>query len=121
MSAPSQSLTLWRTYTAEAGSSPTRITASPGVMPRARNAAALRATSARTRLASALPSINCAVMRGLARGAALAARDAAGCWQSTLGRDSGRAQRDLQQIGHRVGVELLHDVGAVRLHRLDAD
>ena len=28
---------------------------------------------------------------------------------------------DLEQIGHGVGVELFHDVGAVRLHRLDAD
>ena len=31
------------------------------------------------------------------------------------------AQRDFQQIGHRVGVELFHDVGAVRFDRFDAD
>src|SRR6185312_3120447 len=31
------------------------------------------------------------------------------------------AERDLEQVGDRVRVELFHDVGAVRLDRLDAD
>src|SRR5215212_9222466 len=77
-----------------------------GWMPRAFSACVRPATSARIFLASELPSMICAAM------------------QSGGGRGALRrvlAERDLQQVGDRVGVELFHDVGAVRLHRLDAD
>ena len=40
---------------------------------------------------------------------------------SGSGFDRVFAQGNLEQVGHGVGVELFHDVGAVRLHRLDAD
>src|SRR3569833_1393788 len=76
-----------------------------GWMPRAFSACVRPATSARIFLASALPSISCAVM-GSGGGGGL---------RRVL------AERDLEQVGHRVRVELFHDVGAVRLHRLDAD
>ena len=47
------------------------------------------------------------------------ARPSAESRRSGLGR--GLPQRDLEQVGHGVGAELFHDVGAVRLDRLDAD
>src|SRR5688572_20778635 len=49
-----------RTYVALAGSSPTRMTASPGVVPRDFSAAASRATRSRTLRAIATPSISSA-------------------------------------------------------------
>src|SRR6266545_2968252 len=49
-----------RTYVALAGSSPTRMTASPGVTPRDLRAAASRATRSRTLRAIATPSISSA-------------------------------------------------------------
>src|SRR5688500_13599753 len=49
-----------RTYVALAGSSPTRMTASPGVMPRDVSAAVSRATRSRTPRAIATPSISSA-------------------------------------------------------------
>src|SRR3954470_22352352 len=52
-----------------AGSSPTRIVASPGRRPvRATNASTSRATSSRTRAATALPSMIVATARTLALG-----------------------------------------------------
>src|SRR3990167_2557929 len=117
-----QALTLLRTYTADAGSSPTRMTARPGWMPRAARAAARAATSVRICCDRAVPLISWAGMERVSK-----TKKAAG-WQrpwrewrgSGLGGGVG-AERDLQQIGHGVGVQLFHDVGAVRLDRLDAD
>src|SRR3954463_12785200 len=77
-----------------------------GWMPRAFSACVRPATSARIFRASALPSRTCAAMRSGGRG-------------GRLGRVL--AQCDLEQVGDGIGVELFHDVGAVRLHRLDAD
>src|SRR5262245_15811968 len=73
------------------------------------------------RAASALPSISWAGMRESIRATSRTASDKTTRPRSTLGRCDRRAQRDLQQVRHRVGVELFHDVGAVRLDRLDAD
>src|SRR6266480_200659 len=49
-----------RTYVAEAGLSPTRTAASPGVTPRSRRARISVCSSARSRLPTAVPSINLA-------------------------------------------------------------
>src|SRR5256886_9876172 len=49
-----------RTYVAEAGLSPTRTAASPGVTPRSRRARMSVCSSARSRLPTAVPSINLA-------------------------------------------------------------
>ena len=47
------------------------------------------------------------------------------CGEGLDGADSafgcGWTERNLEQVGHGVGREFFHDVGAVRLHRLDAD
>src|SRR5437868_1967312 len=51
-------LLLPRTYTCDAGSSPTSTTASPGVTPRARSAATSSRTSSRTFAEIALPSMS---------------------------------------------------------------
>src|SRR5688500_13106001 len=56
MPASSDAFRLARTYTALAGSVPTRITVSPGLTPRADSAAASRATCSRRRRAIATPS-----------------------------------------------------------------
>ena len=40
---------------------------------------------------------------------------------SGFGRSAVGPEGDFQQIGHGVGVQLFHDVGAVGLDRLDAD
>src|ERR1700761_3499319 len=102
------------------------MTANPGWWPRAVSAAARCATSARICLDSATPSISCAVMGG-APGVGSEMKEAAelqrppvmlGGSGLLVGR---RTERDLEQVGHGVGVQLLHDVGAMRLHRLDAD
>src|SRR4051794_36765588 len=99
------------------------MTASPGWLPRAVRAAARSATSARIFLARALPSMSWAVMSS---SSGLRDRNAKGrswrpfAWERLSGLGL-RAEGDLQQIGHGVGVQLFHDVGAVRLHRLDAD
>src|SRR5580700_6590165 len=64
MPASAHALRLFATYTADAGSSPTRIVARPGARPvRSRNSATSRATSARTRAATSLPSMIVALMR----------------------------------------------------------
>ena len=60
MPTSAESSRFMRTYTAEAGSSPTRIVASPGFVSRAATSAA---TSALTRAATALPSMIVAVTR----------------------------------------------------------
>src|SRR5512133_114824 len=60
MPASMHAFSLARTYTALAGSSPTSTTVRPGVTPRAISAAASRATSARTCLAMATPSMSLA-------------------------------------------------------------
>ncbi len=57
-----QAFTLFATYTLEAGSSPTMMTANPGVMPRAFSASARIFHSARTSCAIVLPSMILAVM-----------------------------------------------------------
>ncbi|MDT4863848.1 hypothetical protein FQZ97_985720 [compost metagenome] len=62
MPVSSQALTLLRTYTCDAAFSPTRITARPGVMPRAFRAVTRAVTSARSWRERALPSMSCAVM-----------------------------------------------------------
>jgi len=56
-----QARTLFRTYTCEAGFSPTMITASPGVRPCATRPSTRGFQSARTLAAIATPSISCAV------------------------------------------------------------
>src|ERR1700735_5325973 len=58
--ASSDALPFARTYTALAGSSPTRTTANPGRTPRAMRAAAVSATPARTARAIVAPSIRSA-------------------------------------------------------------
>ena len=62
MPVSAQALTLLRTYTAEAGSSPTRMTARPGWRPLALRLAARVAMSVRSWRERALPSMSCAVM-----------------------------------------------------------
>lgn len=37
------------------------------------------------------------------------------------GFDGVRPERHLEQVGHRIGAQLFHDVGAMGFHRLDAD
>src|SRR6478736_4607543 len=108
------------------------MTARPGTMPRSRSAAARRATSARSFLERAMPSISCAVMARIPgrsiQGWPAGPQTKKGRWwqrplacASRSGFSRGRAERDLEEVRDGVRVELLHDVGAVRLDRLDAD
>src|SRR5881394_2729466 len=94
------------------------MTARPGLWPRAVSAAARSATSARIFFARALPSMMLAVMCVLESTKAARRRPLYRGGVLCLGL---RAEGDLQEIGDGVGVELFHDVGAVRLDRLDAD
>src|SRR5262245_9587734 len=92
------------------------MTARPGLTPSAVSAAARRATSARIVLERAVPSMSCAVM-GVKAKRPLEAAFRGGV-RSSLAL---RAECDLEEIGHGVGVELFHDVGPMRLDRLDRD
>src|SRR4051812_17377391 len=98
-----------------------------GFTPLALSAAVRPATSARMVLARALPSISWAVIGFDFPSKNARLRRRGGHPLPSRGRLLGLGygcrlpKRDLQQIGHGIGVELFHDVGAVRLDRLDAD
>src|SRR5690606_28239411 len=121
----SQAATLLRTYTADAGLPPTRITARQGSVPRALSAAARVAISSRTRSASALPSRMRAVMDAGAPKKGVILQQHQRLVRMPPGSKPRTLQADLIDVALVVG--MAHgqlesaDAHAVALHRMTAE